>query len=252
MTRVLVEPFCGLAAVTLSYFGLQPPCSRHGCKTGYAAAIRPHLGEAFDYFVLSDVDRALTHALRDLCHRPEQLAAEVSALARESPDARECWEFARREKEGSTAAWWIWCAGAFRGVGNWRGEHSRRPNSDGGFSPNRNELARRIAARPKLKRVEVVCSVAGAVEASPNSVAYLDPPYHNTADYPTKAKFDLRELAFDWHEAGARVVVSEATPRYWGDAAEHVEITHRREGQSRKDSLDKSEWLTILKEKTWE
>lgn len=41
MKRTLVEPFCGLAAVTLSYFWLQPPCSRHGCKTGYANAIRP-------------------------------------------------------------------------------------------------------------------------------------------------------------------------------------------------------------------
>lgn len=248
MSLVLVELFAGMAAVTQAAFGLEPPCSRHGCKTGYTKPILKALGiepdEVPDYVLLVDSDPHLCRALKDLFHRPRQLAQEVQELAFRNPDAKATWEAAYEEREGSSAAWWLACAGSFRGVGSYRGEHVHRPNLDG-FSPNRNELVRRISARPKFENeVGVVCMSAMDVELMKGALVYIDAPYIETTPYENELPFDVELLAYNWTEMGSKVVISEGKPLQI-PGFDVVEITNERRGQERKDSNNRREYLMV-------
>lgn len=243
---VLVELFAGLASVTQAAFGLTPPCSRHGSKAGYSRKILEELeidGERPDYCLLVDSDPLLCMALKDLFHRPAQLAREVKDLAWSEEDPKRVWEMARDYRNGSAAAWWLWCAGAFRGVGMYRGEHKLRPNLDG-FSPNRDELVRRIAARPSLEdEVGILCMSAMDVALIGGAAVYMDAPYQNTSDYEASESFDLELLAYNWTEVGSKVVISEGRPMNLPGFKEPLEITGDRRGQSRKDSNNLREFL---------
>lgn len=243
----MVELFAGLAAVTQAAFGLEPPCSRHGCKTGYAKTILRHLeldDVRPDYCLLVDSDPSLVAALRDLFHRPKQLAAEVDQLAWRSNDPKVVWEEARAERDGSTAAWWLACAGSFRGVGFYRGEHKHRPNLDG-FSPSREELIRRIAARPSLEEeVGIVCMSAMDVELMQGAAVYMDPEYEGTSKYSGTKPFDIELLAYNWSEIGSKVAVSEGK-KLELPGFDAFEITNERRGQSRKDSVNSREFLMV-------
>jgi hypothetical protein len=241
---VLVEPFAGLAALSHSLFWLLPPCSRLGSKAAYAGAIAKalKLQPLPERVILADVDAGLVRAMKALFHRPQQLALQVSKLATRGRDARRCWDMAKEERNENPAAWWLWAAGAWRGVGRYRGEHIHRPNLDG-FSPNRDELVRRIASRPILRQVSILRCSAAEVEPFKNATVYLDPPFagRDRVQYESGVEpFDLEGIARSWVEAGSVVAVSEAKPLRWRGFRSQ-EITGERRGA--KSAL--REWLAV-------
>ena len=84
----------------------------------------------------------------------------------------------------------------------------------------------------------------------PGTVVYMDPPYAGTTGY--KHALDrtaVIEIARRWHDAGARVYISEAEPIAalgW----HHVEITSERKGQARTFGAT-PEWLTCSHRPAW-
>ena len=84
----------------------------------------------------------------------------------------------------------------------------------------------------------------------PGTVVYMDPPYANTTGY--KHALDraaVIEIARRWHDAGARVYISEAEPIAalgW----HHIEISGERKGQARTFG-NTPEWLTCSHPPAW-
>lgn len=191
----LVEGYCGMCAVTLSYFGFRPPASRIGSKLGYAHEIVPHLGNV-EEFICIDTDPALVRALQAMfsgCDISEYMGG----------DAREQWYKAKAARTASAAAWWVWTAGARGGIGGFKGAHKHRPNVDG-FIPNRESLQARLDAIANANLpIRVECASAATFRYREGDKVYFDPPYLNAQGY------------------GATQVVTE---KAWGQAIQVADV----------------------------
>jgi len=258
--RVVVELFAGLAAWTLYMHDLRPPCSRIGCKSGYAAA----LVEAFGVpdkparSLLVEADPQLANALRFLVRQPRDLARTIRLLGGPSSEPRAIWQRAKEEKAAGAllgaASWWIWTAGARGGIGGFKGAHKLRPSVEG-FIPTLDSLQRRISLFPALDHVEVIHANAEAVPPMPGARVYLDPPYVGTQVYggPAPSVEAVCELARQWRDEGALVGVSynRRLDTYAAGLPEWraLDLTERRRGQVRRSlTRTRDEWLTISAE----
>lgn len=255
---IFVELYAGLAAVTLHLTGQKPPVSRIGAKTGYAAAIAAELGlpplRPEDKVVLVEVNPAVANVLRALFSPEGRARAAAHIESRLHLPAREVWDQAHRDlTNGQLCApgdWLLYTAGARGGIGGFKGAHVHRPSVDG-FIPARAALARRLRAfEDPPCRVEVVTGFAEGLAPIPGAVAYLDPPYQGRQGFagaggnPLAAR--LIEMAVRWAAAGCRVGISEAVPLDV-PGARHVDLTGRREGQTRRSmTRDAQEWLTVV------
>lgn len=202
----LVEGYAGMSALTLSYFGLKPPASRIGAKTGYTHALRPLLGQP-ERFVLVDADAALVQALRAMLRGAVDLTPYMDG------DPKAQWLRARERRHDDPSAWWVWTAGARGGIGGFKGKHKLRPSVDG-FIPALPSLARRLQhiAQYDLP-VDVVHGRAEAFAYAPGDVVYLDPDYRNAQGYAASSSDADVCMAWTRATAAARIVVlSERDP----------------------------------------
>lgn len=247
-----VELYAGLAAVTLHLFGAQPPVSRIGAKTGYAAGIAGAMDlralQPGDRVVLVESDERVAEVLRALFDSRARSAAAAYVERHASWEPREAWRAAKGD--GTPGAWLLWTAGARGGIGGFKGEHARRPSVDG-FIPSRDSLARRLREFPAPPcPVEVVYARAQDVEPIPGAKVYLDPPYTGRQGYQKagqrEVEVDPRVIAARWTSAGCLVALSESHPLPLA-GARHVDLTRARRGQRRRSlTRDTGEWLTIL------
>ena len=158
---VLYELCAGLASLSLSYFGLKPPVSRIGNKTGYVEEIKKALGlhEPPDRIVLVDSDKDLVHTLNALVFEGHLAADEIAYYLRRDP--KEAWLLAKARisiAEGSparAAAWLVRTAGSRGGIGGFKGAHKLRPNVDG-FIPSLPSLIERVRAMSTVLRASAV------------------------------------------------------------------------------------------------
>lgn len=247
---IFVELYAGLAAVTLHLCGAKPPVSRIGAKTGYAAAIATELHLApltsQDRVLLVEKDPQVAEVLRTLFDRRRRDAAAAYVEAHQALDAQTAWRAAATHE--GPGAWLLWTAGARGGIGGFKGAHVHRPRVDG-FIPGRAALARRLREFPGAPcPVEVLCGLAGALPAEGGRTVYMDPAYEGRQGYEGGKDGDAAPavIAQRWAAAGARVGVSEAHPLLL-PGARHVDLTARREGQTRRSlTRDTREWLTVL------
>ena len=256
---VFVELCAGLAAVSLMLQGgryARPPVSRMGNKAGYALAIlrvmglRP--GQGADRFVWCEPDdgcRALLHAYTDR-EVMQEAARIIRSWADEEP--RALWE--RLRAEGAVRV------GEAREVARWvrlAADSYRQGYPDSGFVHPDDRFARDTAgflARGAMGCPATVTTDALATYPIPGSVAFMDPPYANTTGYGHDLpRSEVVALARRWHDAGARVYVSEAEPiaDLVGDGWHAVEITSQRVGQKRTFSKQQREWVTCSVEPAW-
>lgn len=254
----LIELCAGTAAVSLAALGAPEfPVSRFGSKRGYADAILRRMGlarggllEHASELVLVEADPRVAGVLKALLTEPGKLYEGLLEVRRGGHHLTERQLWQRVRWEPGPAKSLVWMAGARGGIGRWRGDHKLRPQS-GGFSPNLDELQRRVAEFARWVRergwvveVKVVCEDLWKVSSSrySPSLVYFDPPYPGETQYRHRLEREPGHIALGWHESGHHVFMSYDRPiteRTRGMRCE--EITGERVGQARTNPTP--EWL---------
>ena len=251
-----VELCAGSAAIMLQLNGQTPPVSYAGNKRGYANTIIETFGitnnKKRKYVLVEPGYWGTTWEVLNDSEKKHKVAERIETLSLEEPKI--IWSNAKKDmKAGDSdiircAAHLLTVAGTHGGFekGGFKGKHKRRPNVDG-FIPNRNSIAERIK---KLQLPEeLVVYHQNAQDTVPfKSYCYIDPPYMNTIGYEyTLTRNDVVDLGKKWAKIGAFVMISEGEP-----ITELVkcgwsvkDITKEREGQFRKNSVSKNEWITF-------
>jgi len=258
---LFVELCAGTAVLSLRLQArhARPPVSRMGAKTGYADAIlrvmglRAGLGA--DRFLWCEPDAGCRLLLSAYTDRALALAAAEVIRGWKDEEPRALWD--RLRAEGPPRL-----GGGVREVGRLmfiQQASYRRGQPESGFD---DEGARgRPGAIAALLGWAPVDDMPATIhpdarthtpaDLPPGSVAYIDPPYVGTTGYQSDLpRADVLDLAHRWHDAGARVYISEAEPieiQGW----HHVDITATRKGQKRTFSRQQCEWLTCSHEPTW-
>ena len=272
---LFVELCAGLASVSLMLQGgkyARPPVSRMGNKHGYALpllrimGLRPGQGaERYLWCEPDDGCRALLHAYTD-----REVMQEAARIIRSWKDEepRALWERLRAEGparvgEAREVARWALVSSQVNAyplgekadgtLGNVGGGGSTWNGRDG--KAQAPESVARLLDRPTLPAT--VTPDARTIEPAdlpPGTVAFMDPPYVGTTGYGHDLpRSEVVALARRWHDAGARVYVSEAEPiaDLVGDGWHAVEITSQRVGQKRTFSKQQREWVTCSVEPAW-
>ena len=100
----------------------------------------------------------------------------------------------------------------------------------------------------KVSPQNIAESLSGDDSLPEGTIAYIDPPYVNTAGYlDDLSRKDVVKMAKEWSDAGAIVAISEAEPigELVGEGWNKQEITWARKGSARTFSRQQSEWITI-------
>ena len=239
---VFVELCAGLASVSLMLqVGryARPPVSRMGNKHGYALAIlrvmglRP--GQGADRYLWCEPDpgcRALLHAYTD-----REVMQEAAAIIRgwADEDPRALWE--RLRAEGPVRV------GEAREVARFVQVKNRTTHAGDGYKSPEHGDGNHEATDGVYRRT------AAATYVLPATVT----PDARTIEPADLPRSEVVALARRWHDAGARVYVSEAEPiaDLVGDGWHAVEITSQRVGQKRTFSKQQREWVTCSVEPAW-
>ena len=125
------------------------------------------------------------------------------------------------------------------------------PGREGGSETERAGVAARFSC-PVWPPVHLTPDAAIQPPQIPlGTVVYFDPPYAGTTGYKHDLpRAEVIQIALRWHEAGARVYISEAEPLPipgW----HHVEIGSERRGQKRTFSAQQREILTCSHPPAW-
>ena len=264
---LFVELCAGTAAVSLMLHGgrhARPPVPRMGSKRKYAHAIlecvglRPGQGaERYLWCEPDDGCRAMLGAYTD-----RRILDAAVAIMRgwADEDPRELWYRLQAEgpvkgADGPEVARWIQRAVWSYVQGDVR---------TGFFGPDRGRwpVTTATATATALSRVPDIPAATVAPDARKvdppripdGTIAYIDPPYVGTTGYADALpRTEVVALARRWADAGAWVVVSEATPvpALVADGWHAVEITDCRRGARRTFSKQQREWLTLSMAPAW-